>query len=306
MTTFHKQHLENRVLSFLSFQERGNLAIAGRKWMDAIWLQDKKAIELIKRLGLTSVIFITDKTGRRSEKWVQSLGTGGCKRAILLESGRALLLPNCDCDSIAEIAFRWSRVVYEEMAVSNFLTSLGILSSQPNKVAVSFSTSGYEGSIPAYTAFSFEALAKEKGIFIIDLKNYQSCTWKIGKDLFKNKTDRFVDSNWDFVVDHLLDDVAKVSVYNFQTSGDSLNLAIVKNPGGLASDYQIRYFGFDFSSKSEPLKTTLFKPSSDKAVINANSAHYLKLFIDHAVWLGCGEFSNDKNKTAKELFDRLI
>ena len=62
--------------------------------------------------------------------------------------------------------------------------------------------------------------------------------------LFKTEEERLKEASWDSVVDPLLTDLAKLSLFDLGIGGDSLNLAIVPTP---SQSYELRYFGFDLS-----------------------------------------------------------
>lgn len=239
----------------LSFYDRLLSSVTwSKKKFFASGKTDKNLYEILKETlkQRNPSIYITDENGQHKEKLLGVLGKGGSKQAILLEKGRALLLPNMDQDSTDGISKRWERQVREEIAVLNFISSLGLLSPLSKEVKISLSSEALEGVIPAYISESFENLGNKRGWFIIDSKRDESCTWRLEKDfLFKSEEDRLNEKNWDYVLDEMLTDIAKISMYDIPAPGDSLNIAIVKKPPPQlgASEYGIRYFGFDFSRK---------------------------------------------------------
>ncbi len=176
------------------------------------------------------------------------LGSGGSKTAVELEDGSALLLPNTDVDHPKDIARRWARIVEEEVAMSDFLASIGLLSTSAEKVDV-FLSSDPDMSLPAYKMDSFNTLA-QKEMWIIDSKNLESSSWTKEMKLFSKDTDIAEEAKWDEILDLLCQDIAKIVYYDVPALGDSCNLAIVKDKG----HYKPRFFGFDFSSKHYPIK----------------------------------------------------
>ena len=200
-----------------------------------------------------STLYVTDQTGEHQETLLRILGEGGSKKAIQISEGRALILPNMDVDPIEGVAKRWNRMVLEEVRMSKILHELGLLSPLSKQVGVTFTESS-EHVIPAYISETFESLNR-KGWYIIDTKIIKNSTWKHGKNfLFQSKEERLNEKNWDLVFDSVLTDIAKICFYDIPVGGDSLNIAIVKKPSdSTVCQHEVRYFGFDFSSKSNPL-----------------------------------------------------
>lgn len=202
------------------------------------------------------ILSIHDETGNNQVKVLHTLGSGGAKRIYEIENNQALALPNFSADPIFAIAKRWRRVVSEEVGMSKILNSLGLLSPMSKQINISFSE--ISNDIPAYISETFENLTSTKNWFIIDFKNWDSSTWKKGGNyLFASKKERFCEENWEYVLDPLLDDIAKICIFDIPITRDSSNMAIVRQKKSdsdqAISEYQIRYFGFDFSNKSDSL-----------------------------------------------------
>jgi len=251
---FHKSKASCFVFPFLSHSDRDNLRLVDRGWCIA-----KRTFEiqnchevLKKRIQEKQAVFVKNGQDVQTETLVDVLGTGGSKKAIALQRGRVLMVPNMDWDTLYEIWPRWRRIVYEEVAMSNLLTKMGLLNPRAQRVSLFFSEGSNAPTMPAFLSESFESLGHTQGWFIIDAKNTSSSTWKKGENfLFKAEDDRLNAQNWDSVVDSLLTDIAKISLYGLGIGGDSLNLAILKKScDSIASLYEIRYFGFDFTHKS--------------------------------------------------------
>ncbi len=302
-----------RIISYLSsLQERGALAKTCRKWYFAVQKENQDPLNYENYFRMYRTMFITDAKGRRLDKWKGEVGGGGSKKAVLVNDGLVVMIPSWDCkDPHNEVAKRWPRIVNEEVVTAKFLTSLGILTPILEGVTISFpssKTGEREYMIPSYTANYFGAL-KERGVFVIDLKNPYSSTWRLREDfLFKTDSERFEESNWDTVVDKLLDDVAKITLYDLPARSDSCNLAVVKSADSnkkRVSDFEVRFFGFDFSSKFCSADLT-FKQQSDPSKMAVDLTEHFNKFIEYAVWIDCGEFILKENKPAKALYDRLI
>lgn len=190
----------------------------------------------------SSYLYIKEESGFQREQLLSKLGQGGSKKAILLEGGRALLVPNNDTNEYIEE--NWQRMVEEEVRIGAVMKSLGLLTSEPQRVTLYLSPDREE-SMPAYLCDSFEHIKKTKNLLVLDFKSKR---WS--KDsLFANPMDRYREEKWDEVVSELLMDISKIYSNNINVTNDAMNIAI--QPG------KARYFGFDFSlrwSTYEPRK----------------------------------------------------
>lgn len=196
-----------------------------------------------------ATLYVSDETGKHQENLLGILGTGGSKKAIHLSKGRALILPNMDSKPPSVVAENWERIVLEEVAMSKILNKIGLLSPLSERVNITLSESS-EQIIPAYISRSFKSLAETEECFIIDMKNKYSSTWN--RFLFKSDEERLNEKNWDSVLDSLATDVAKICMHHIPINFDSRNIAIVKKSSeSTLCQYEVRYFGFDFSSKDE-------------------------------------------------------
>lgn len=195
---------------------------------------------------------IQDKTTTHHEMLLGVIGKGGWKQAILLEQGRALLLPNMTSNPPEKYAADWERTVNEEVSMSTYLNSLGLLCLNSKRVDIQFPNLNMKETIPAYLSDTFESMSQNQGLFIIDVKNWSNSTWIQGKHfLFENNEDRLVENNWAPFVDALLTDIAKICAFKIPIGGDSQTIAILQKEN--TGSYEIRSFCFDFSSKDTPL-----------------------------------------------------
>jgi len=255
-----------------------------------------------------AILYVTDETGKRPEKLLGVLGRGGSKKAIQVARGRALILPNMDVDPTAYIAGRWERMVLEEVKMSKILNRLGLLSPLSEQVSVTLTKSS-ECVIPAYISETFENLSL-KGCFIIDTKNPDSSTWKQEeRSLFQSDEERLSEKNWDSVFDSALTDIEKICLYDIPAGGDSVNIAVVKKASDSAvCQHEVRYFGFDFSSKrgflaipdAENRSSTA--PNIDKATL------LLNIIIDNVFFCEFGRryYYGDESANLGNLKDRLV
>lgn len=198
------------------------------------------------------------------------LGRGGSKEVYDLGGlYSALVIPNMNVDSFEDIAARWKRIVDEEVKMSEFLASVGLLA--PKLIPTRVAYSDLPGmSIPAYRAIAFSDLFASEGLYVIDRKNPESSTWKKGQNfLFNSTEERLDEKNWDFVFDSFLTDILKICTGHLPTKGDSVNIAInLKFMGKDKDEFEVRYFGFDFTNK----QTSIFIPQVEK-----NTTYRLKL-----------------------------
>lgn len=179
------------------------------------------------------------------------LGSGGSKRAYELEGGIALLMPCMRSLSLSADSKKWEEKIDEEIMATNRVRELGLLACHLEKTHV-FMTSDSTISVLAYQTETFSQLSS-RGMWIIDQKDSESSTWK-SKSFFGEMIDRFDEKNWEKLLNPFLRDIAKLLANNFYLYIDNVNMAVLEKPtqdDGV--NYEIRYFGFDFSSKYGPL-----------------------------------------------------
>lgn len=235
-------------------------------------------------------IFMTDATGRHQETLLKILGRGGSKTAFQIAKGRALLLPNVYISNV------WERMVAEEVKMSQILTRLGLLS--PLSEEVSIILDGVQ--MPAYVSETFENLGLRKGWFILDMKNSYTSTWKEGENfLFQSDTERLNEKNWGCVIDVLLTDIAKICLHHVPVGTDSLNIAIVRKNSLEICPYEIRYFGFDFSSKYHALDISKIEEQPSAQFDVERAENILNAILDYVFMWEFGEkysYGEDKEK----------
>lgn len=245
----------------------------------------------------TSSLFIKDEKGNSSKHTLKLLGKGGSKKAFSIGDGKALIVPNLSVDTTS---YRiWERIICEETGMSKLLTSLGLLSLQLTPVTISLTEEG--PSFPTYVCQSFESLA-QNNCFIIDTKNRESTTWE-GK-FFKTEEDGMKSENWDPIFDPLLTDIAIICVNNIPTPGDSQNVAIIKK----GESYEARYFGFDFSSKRQPLAIPKKASSIDSNKMRVLLSNYLEYILDKEFGnkLFSYDYPKDLFESLKERYEKII
>lgn len=232
-------------IDYLGEADRNNSRQVNKKIKNIIGSLEANILQVIKdRVRNNKDIYIADEKEIKNERSLSCLGGGGSKRAFKLESGLALLLPTFPASLLG-----WKKISKEEVSMSQFLTKIGMLSPLSFHVNLAISPTSFF-TFPTYASESFENLGLTKKWFIIDRKNEESSTWKEEKNsLFTSEEERRNLENWNSVVDPLLTDLAKIYLYDIPADGDSLNVAIVKKDSKASlSQYEIRYFGFDFSN----------------------------------------------------------
>lgn len=314
--------VRNLVSSFLEPEEREGIRFFEHAFQKTVqhvqntpslanWVDRVKF--MISQAGKT-VVYVKDAAGRKPEKLEKVLTSGANKTAIQLTQGRVLMVPNAEDVSLEDMGEWWSRVVEEEVAMSELFDSHVLLTPRSKRVEISWGSKDEETTLPAYVCESFEHLAQEKGTFLIDM-NGRGSTWKKGEEfLFASDEARLKETNWDKVFDPMLDDLARICLHDLPAGGETMNVAIVnKNhrphresaeDGKTAEpEYAVRYFGFDFSDKGI---FKLFKPEGpvhDRALEGKAFMYmYRMIQVVFAHEFGAAAGSGD----VKALFDRLL
>jgi hypothetical protein len=85
-------------------------------------------------------------------------------------------------------------------------------------------------------------------MWIIDEKNPASSTWD--RSLFHETADSLDERKWEKALNPFLKDIAKLLANNFWLYADNVSMAVLeKSDQSDGVKYEVRYFGFDFSSK---------------------------------------------------------
>lgn len=189
--------------------------------------------------GLQVSIVIVDDDSSFDIIIGKTTGAGGTKRAFTITDDLVLLLPSKGISSENNRPY-WNKIVNNEMAASEFLTSINLLNPRHKRVIVHFPQ--HDISYHTYLSNSFEGL-KRSGIYVLDLKmatQFPAIFYDVEANLFDMK-------NWESIFPDLIYDIYLLYKYQLDHSGDSVSLAAVKSDDiNLVSPYKIRYFGFDF------------------------------------------------------------
>lgn len=235
----------------------------------------------IERFNNKGHLYIKDENGFERETLGPIIARGGSKKAIQLDQGRVLLVPN---DDICEE--NWQRMVDEEVAVSEVMKRVGLQTTEPKKVTLYLSPKNRD-AMPAYVCQTFDEINKANNFHILEYK-WGKTSRK--QSLFLNPNDRFNEEKWDEVTEELLVDISKIYRDNIYVSADALHLTI--QPG------KARYFGFDFSlkySRYEPRKIDI--ENTVKSLVNGLINHEFALY---------GGYNSELDRFFDRLEDKYI
>ena len=198
------------------------------------------------------------------------IGHGGTKTVHLINENKVIYKPNpTDGQSLINI---WNRIVDEEIQMSSLLSKIGILTLKFTKVQIKLN----DQIITTHSSVPFSAYIKD-GIYIIDTKNHKSTQWQSSLSIFPENIDQYNVNSWLSVMKSYINDVHILVINRLSLSGDSLNLAFVKNEN-IDIPFIVRIFGFDFASKRSNLDISILNP--DEYTIK----YMLKKGAEFAIW----------------------
>lgn len=248
----------------------------------------EKIDEALKNVNVT--LWLEQDGERRSITLQNIVGSGGQKKAWQVTDRNVLMLPNYDGESVSCIANSWEKTVTEELMVSRFLTQQNLLSCNHQFVKIFISPQS-ESFIPAYLSDSFEHL-KKNNLFILEGKTNKSGTWLKEKIhfFFQNTDDKLNEECWDEVLKPLVLDISKIIKYGIPAYGDSFNIAVYKREDAncAGSPYHVRYFGLDFSKKSEHQVLSLIERTNlSPEIVKKEAASLLSQFLERLMEIEC-------------------
>lgn len=206
------------------------------------------------------VLQLEDARGKRTVHIAGVLGSGSSKEAVVVREDPkwALLLPRGGIsEQHKQEGIHWweNSVVKTEMAMSNFLKEIGLLTPEMDEVRIIF-RNGI--GVKTFRSLSYQTLAEEREWYVYDCKNPHTSFWNggfltglgAGITLFSPGIDAKKVENWDLIFAPALQDIAKLVYYKVPTPCDSVNHVVINaNKQSEVSPYVIRYYGFDFSVK---------------------------------------------------------
>ena len=175
------------------------------------------------------------------------LGGGGTKTAYYLNgTDFVVLLPN-EVDGL-QLEKIFPRICHEEETMYTYLGTNGLALSLPVKTCVVTLENGK--TLFGLYAPCFESYVN-RGAYVLDTKDIRLCCWD--RKLRINPT--FFDAeSWVPIFAPLVQDLSRLAAAGIVPAGDCLNFIITTPAFGKDHvdplvPFQVRYFGFDFTSK---------------------------------------------------------
>lgn len=198
---------------------------------------------------------------------INRIDVGGSKIAYTMDidDTLALLIGNTDVENPCSY---WENMVDGEVTVSNKLQEAGLLTPNNRKTTI-YLDENQTKSLPGYFSDKFSHLATQNR-FVLDTKNHQTTPWK--GNLFSSEEEMMSNiDTWKHLLESFAEDIDRLYQLSMPNAGDCINYIIIKDNSG----YSLRYFGFDFASKTGScLKCT---PED----IDPSSARYQSFKYDH-------------------------
>lgn len=269
----------------------------------------KQLVYTLKGFAMTSTIQsqkifleIPSVDARREITLLEKLGGGGSKTAYKISDDEALLLSNNLYPSI------WHRIVNEDYAMSQFLQSVGLLGQNLEKVKLFDDLVSQETPRYALKAESFDSL-RRRNIIVIDTKN----TTYFDKKFFKTQEEIENPDNWLPLMSAMKKDIAKIIHYQLPTGGDSFNFAyVLRQESDLraqreleAQSFEMRYYGFDYTLKSQEMKIPKTTPISQLKGLQYLSAK-VKSFANKFFACKCPPLLRFMNRNLLAKIDRVL
>jgi hypothetical protein len=174
---------------------------------------------------------------------IKCIGCGGTKTIYQIEDDICIAVPNA-IDGRA-LAAEWPRIIGDEMEISQYLISLGLLHIPISKCIVKF-VSATDCEYETIMMPTFASYARNNQ-YIMDSKNAESSTFPSDGSIQILPPEQMDDIDaWIRVFDSLFSDLRIMTKNCISPPGDAMNLIVIKNDRG---DYHVRFFGFDFTSK---------------------------------------------------------
>lgn len=196
-------------------------------------------------------------------KDARRVGSGGSKIAWNISDKYVLMLPNTSHDDISGY---WDHVVADEVKWSNIIKAFGLLTTNNKRVDVRIDDNILSAYISTnfkyyekYGMYVFESKTKDP-IFHLNYKNtvpYLHCMFK---SLYK--------------------DAVNMYRLNLSAAGDSFNILLIKRKSK-ECEYQVRYLGFDFSSKNSIKAIPHIKYIDSKSIDDLT--YYIKRVVSSAL-----------------------
>ncbi len=241
-----------------------------------------------KKYALGETLILQTSEGDFRVTLKEIMGQGGSKKAILLDQGSVIMVPNIDSDSFIKAARWWPESVNHETTMAAYLEKIHVPALNRRKaylVIPSKANRELSYRLPVFLSDSFEQYAS-KGWYIFDIKGPPQASFFCPQEF--QKWD-FNLSVWQDVIPPFLRDLATLATHNMNglIGRDASNYALVKQEDG---SFALRYFGFDFggkygsstvSTKDTPVGETLPK---DPDAICASTAYIARSIIQDFIF----------------------
>ena len=170
---------------------------------------------------------------------------GGTKTVFAINEFLVTARPNLlDGQELIDV---WPRIVQDEFTVSKIWDMHDIPHMQLIPSIVAFNYCGIDYTLPSFVAVNFSFLAT-RGILVVECNsNTPKTVSHIIASLILPQTPQ----EWAIVIQPLIDDLVNIVRHKIPCSCDSMNLALFVAHNNTISE--VRLFGFDFSSKRQPL-----------------------------------------------------
>lgn len=232
------------------------------------------------------------------------IGAGGTKTAYLIDDKIVVFRPNAmDGQRLINI---WDRIITDELMMSELLHKIGILNLNFKLCQIKLNQTL---TLQTLCSQSFKSEISN-GLYIIDTKNINSSTWPKDNSIsfFAVDVDPYNVDNWLKAMESYILDVNTLVKNNLSLCGDSLNFAFAakgsKYHSGSDQLFEIRIFGFDFTSKYSPLKL------ENKVPTSVTIDYMLRRGGEAAVWeVLCSKsfcLKEKEDKLYKELSEKLV
>lgn len=283
--------------------------------------------------GIGHAFKIIDAAGNAEVVTINKIiGEGGSKKALLLEDGRVIAVPNADpelmidpsmdqdIDHIASIAQWWPNTVHDETQIIIFLESINIPCLNKKKrylVVPSTEKPGVQYHMPIMLSDSFQQYA-QKGWFVHDIKRSKDLipvppgdVYWFGKD---DINDALLDSNIiKNAIKPLIQDLWILTVHQFFNLErqyhiiDALNVVLIEQNHG---PFELHYFGLDFGGRSgllaKPSRREILPEEYAKIHDAYNYIAFYAFFMIEQFFLGqfYTLFQDDNNQSYSEQEER--
>lgn len=166
---------------------------------------------------------------------IKRVGQGGSKMVLAMDISDSLVLVLGNTD--VSLPLYWPVMCAQEVLVSQQIQAHGLLTAN-NQATTIYLDHELTQDVPAYFSDSFAWLASRQQ-YVIDTKS--DILWKGG--FFQDHDDMMTNIDlWKHILSIFINEIDTMYKISIPRSGDSINYIVIEG--------HLRYFGFDFASKS--------------------------------------------------------